>query len=48
MELARNICLLCGVGTKRFDSKRDDFRSACVAAYARLCPEDLSATWRRA
>jgi phosphoglycolate phosphatase len=26
----------------RFDAGRDDFRIACVAAYARLCPDDLS------
>jgi phosphoglycolate phosphatase-like HAD superfamily hydrolase len=43
MEIARNICLLSGVTAERFDSGRDDFRDACVAAFARLCPDDLSA-----
>jgi phosphoglycolate phosphatase len=42
-EIARAICLLHGVGADRFDAGRDDFRAACVAAYARLCPPDLSA-----
>jgi phosphoglycolate phosphatase len=42
-EIARNICLLLGVSARRFDEGRDDFRVACVVAYARLCPEDLSA-----
>jgi phosphoglycolate phosphatase-like HAD superfamily hydrolase len=42
MEIARDISLLSGVTAERFDSGRDDFRSACVAAYARLCPDDLS------
>ena len=42
-EIAREICLLSGVGAERFDAGRDDFRAACVAAYARLCPRDLSA-----
>jgi phosphoglycolate phosphatase len=30
------------VTAARFDAGRDDFRIACVAAYARLCPDDLS------
>jgi phosphoglycolate phosphatase-like HAD superfamily hydrolase len=42
-EIAREICLLSGVSAERFDDGRDDFRAACVAAYARLCPDDLSA-----
>ena len=42
-EIARNICLLSGVSAERFDRGRDDFRAVCVAAYARLCPDDLSA-----
>jgi len=41
-EIARNVCLLDGVTAARFDAGRDDFRIACVAAYARLCPDDLS------
>ncbi len=43
VEIARDISLLSGVSAKRFDDGRDDFRAACVAAYARLCPDDLSA-----
>jgi phosphoglycolate phosphatase-like HAD superfamily hydrolase len=42
IEIARNICLLSGVTAERFDAGLDDFRMACVAAYARLCPPDLS------
>ena len=41
-EIARAICLQLGIGADRFDAGREDFRIACVAAYARLCPEDLS------
>jgi phosphoglycolate phosphatase-like HAD superfamily hydrolase len=43
VEIARDISLLSGVSARRFDDGRDDFRAACVAAYARLCPDDLSA-----
>ena len=43
LEIARNICLLSGVSAERFDAGRDAFCTACVDAYARLCPEDLSA-----
>jgi phosphoglycolate phosphatase-like HAD superfamily hydrolase len=43
VEIARDISLLSGVSAERFDDGRDDFRAACVAAYARLCPDDLSA-----
>jgi phosphoglycolate phosphatase-like HAD superfamily hydrolase len=42
-EIAREICLLSGVTAARFDRGRDDFRVACVAAFAVLCPADLSA-----
>ncbi|HEX7298389.1 MAG TPA: haloacid dehalogenase-like hydrolase [Solirubrobacteraceae bacterium] len=42
-EIARHICLLSGVSAERFDLGRADFRLACVAAYARLAPDDLSA-----
>jgi phosphoglycolate phosphatase-like HAD superfamily hydrolase len=42
VEIARDISLLSGVSAERFDDGRDDFRAACVAAYARLCPRDLS------
>jgi len=41
-EIARAICLQSGVTAERFDAGREDFRIACVAAYARLCPADLS------
>jgi phosphoglycolate phosphatase-like HAD superfamily hydrolase len=42
IEIARDIALLSDVTAERFDAGRDDFRAACVAAYARLCPPDLS------
>jgi phosphoglycolate phosphatase-like HAD superfamily hydrolase len=42
VEIARDISLLSGVSAKRFDDGRDHFRAACVDAYARLCPDDLS------
>jgi phosphoglycolate phosphatase-like HAD superfamily hydrolase len=41
-DIARTICLLSGVTADRFDAGREEFRIACVAAYARLCPDDLS------
>ena len=41
-EIGRAICLQLGISADRFDAGREDFRIACVAAYARLCPEDLS------
>jgi phosphoglycolate phosphatase len=41
-EIARAICLQLGIGADRFDAGREEFRIACVAAYARLCPDDLS------
>jgi len=41
-EIARAICLQAGLTAERFDAGREDFRVACVAAYARLCPPDLS------
>jgi phosphoglycolate phosphatase len=43
VEIARNICLLSGVTAEHFDRGREDFRIACVAAFARLAPDDLSA-----
>jgi phosphoglycolate phosphatase len=42
IAIARDVALLSGVSAQRFDDGRDDFRAACVAAYARLCPDDLS------
>jgi phosphoglycolate phosphatase len=41
-EIGRAICLQLGISADRFDAGREDFRIACVAAYARLCPDDLS------
>lgn len=41
-EIARAICLLQGVAVERFEAELDTFRVACVEAYARLVPEDLS------
>jgi phosphoglycolate phosphatase len=41
-EIARAICLQLGLTAERFDAGRQEFRIACVAAYARLCPGDLS------
>jgi phosphoglycolate phosphatase len=41
-EIARAICLQTGVTAERFDDGREAFRIACVSAYARLCPDDLS------
>jgi phosphoglycolate phosphatase len=40
-EIARAICLQLGISADRFDAGREEFRIACVAAYARLCPDDL-------
>jgi phosphoglycolate phosphatase-like HAD superfamily hydrolase len=42
IEIARDISVLSGVTAVHFDEGLDDFRAACVAAYARLCPRDLS------
>jgi len=41
-EIARAVCLLDGVTAARFDEGRQEFRIACVEAYCRLCPDDLS------
>jgi phosphoglycolate phosphatase len=43
LEIARQLALLGGVSAERFDDGRDDFRVAASEAYARLCPDDLSA-----
>jgi phosphoglycolate phosphatase-like HAD superfamily hydrolase len=40
-EIAREICLLGGVGADRIGAGADDFRAACATAYARRCPADL-------
>ena len=44
IDIAREICLHGGVTAERFDDGVADFRAAAVAAYARRCPDDLSAT----
>jgi phosphoglycolate phosphatase-like HAD superfamily hydrolase len=41
-EIARHICLLSGVTAANFDRGRLAFREACVSAFARLCPDDLT------
>jgi phosphoglycolate phosphatase-like HAD superfamily hydrolase len=41
LEIAREICLLAGVGAELVDAGIDDFFAACARAYARLCPPDL-------
>jgi phosphoglycolate phosphatase-like HAD superfamily hydrolase len=43
-EIARTILLDAGVSAQRIDERSDVVREACCAAYARLCPADLSAT----
>jgi phosphoglycolate phosphatase len=40
-EIAREICLLAGVGAARFDAAIDEFEIACARAYAGLAPADL-------
>ena len=40
-EIAREICLLAGVGAEQFDAGLDAFRAACARAYARIAPADL-------
>ncbi|MEA2319771.1 MAG: phosphoglycolate phosphatase [Solirubrobacteraceae bacterium] len=40
-EIAREICLLGGVGADHIDAGREQFRIACAEAYARRCPPDL-------
>jgi phosphoglycolate phosphatase len=40
-EIAREICLLGGVGADDIDARREQFHIACSGAYARLCPPDL-------
>ncbi len=43
-EIARAALLAAGVSAERIDDRVDAVREACAAAYARLCPDDLSAT----
>ncbi len=41
-EIARGALLAAGVSAERIDDRADAVREACAAAYARLCPSDLS------
>jgi len=41
--IARDMLLGAGVGADRIEARADDVRVAASAAYARLCPADLSA-----
>jgi phosphoglycolate phosphatase-like HAD superfamily hydrolase len=41
-EIARGALLAAGVSAERIDERADAVREACAAAYARLCPSDLS------
>jgi phosphoglycolate phosphatase len=42
-EIARGLLIAAGVSATRIDERADDVRIAACAAYARLCPDDLSA-----
>lgn len=42
MEIAREIALICGVPTQRFEQSRRELESMCLREYARLVPPDLS------
>ncbi len=41
-EIARALLLAAGISARRIDERAGDVRAACCAAYARLCPPDLS------
>ncbi len=43
-EIARALLLGAGVGADQIDERADAVRVRCCEAYARLCPDDLSAT----
>ncbi len=43
-EIARALLLAAGIPAAQIDERADDVRAACCAAYARLCPDDLSHT----
>jgi phosphoglycolate phosphatase len=42
-DIARNLLLHAGVSALQIDERADDVRIAACEAYARLCPDDLSA-----
>jgi phosphoglycolate phosphatase-like HAD superfamily hydrolase len=41
-EIARALLLGAGISARQIDEHTGDVRAACCAAYARLCPPDLS------
>ncbi len=41
-EISRALLLNAGISARRIDECASDVRAACCAAYARLCPPDLS------
>jgi phosphoglycolate phosphatase-like HAD superfamily hydrolase len=43
MEIARSLLVAAGIDARRIDERADDVRVAACEAYARLCPDDLSA-----
>ncbi|MGA2469187.1 MAG: haloacid dehalogenase-like hydrolase [Solirubrobacteraceae bacterium] len=42
-QIARAVALASGVPSERFDELRPAFESACVEAFARICPRSLAA-----
>jgi phosphoglycolate phosphatase-like HAD superfamily hydrolase len=42
-EIARTLLTAAGISAQRIDERADDVRMAACSAYARLCPDDLSA-----
>jgi phosphoglycolate phosphatase len=42
-EIARVLLTAAGVSAQRIDERADDVRIAACTAYARMCPDDLSA-----
>jgi phosphoglycolate phosphatase len=42
-EIVRGLLTAAGISADRIDERADDVRIAACAAYARLCPDDLSA-----
>ncbi len=42
-EIARELLIAAGGDAGQFDERLDEFRSACAAAFARMCPSSLAA-----
>jgi phosphoglycolate phosphatase-like HAD superfamily hydrolase len=42
-EIARTLLMAAGISAQRIDERADDVRIVACTAYARLCPDDLSA-----